>query len=37
MIIYTNVSNPLALKLLIVAKLAKKNVELKIVNLNGKY
>lgn len=34
MIIYTNVSNPLALKLLIVAKLAKKNVELKIVNLN---
>lgn len=34
MIIYTNASNPLALKLLVVAKLAKKNVDLKIVNLN---
>jgi methionyl-tRNA synthetase len=37
MIIYVNEGNPLGLKLLIAAKLAKKDVEFKIVSLNGKY
>lgn len=36
MIIYTNEGNPLGLKLLLVAKFAKKDVQLKIVTLNGK-
>lgn len=35
MIIYTNEGNPQALKLLICAKTAKKEVTLKIVSLNG--
>lgn len=36
MIIYTNEGNPLGLKLLLVAKFAKKDVQVKIVSLNGK-
>lgn len=36
MIIYTNEGNPLGLKLLLVAKFAKKIVQIKTVTLNGK-
>lgn len=36
MIIYTNEGNPLGLKLLLVARFAKKDVQVKIVSLNGK-
>jgi Glutathione S-transferase, N-terminal domain len=35
MIIYTNEGNPLGLKLLLVAKFAKKDVQIKFVTLNG--
>lgn len=35
MIIYTNEGNPLGLKLLLVAKFAKKDVQIKVTNLNG--
>lgn len=35
MIIYTNEGNPLGLKLLLVAKFAKKDVQVKITTLNG--
>lgn len=34
--IYTNEGNPLGLKLLLAAKFAKKDVQIKIVTLNGK-
>lgn len=36
MIIYTNEGNPLGLKLLAIAKFAKKDVEVKITTLAGK-
>jgi methionyl-tRNA synthetase len=35
MIIYTNEGNPLGLKLLLAAKLAKKDLQVKVVTLNG--
>lgn len=37
MIIYTNEGNPLGLKLLLVAKFAKKDVQVKTTNLNGEH
>lgn len=37
MIIYTNEGNPFGLELLILAKLAKKDVTVKTVNLNGEW
>lgn len=37
MIIYTNPGNPFGLKLLICAKFAKKEVQVKTVSINGKY
>lgn len=36
MIIYTNAGNPFGLKLLICAKFAKKDVQVKTIALNGK-
>lgn len=36
MIIYTNEGNPLGLKLLAIAKFAKKDVQVKITTLTGK-
>ena len=35
MIIYTNEGNPLGLKLVAAAKFAKKDVQIKVVTLNG--
>lgn len=37
MIIYTNEGNPFGLELLILAKVAKKDVTVKTVNLNGEW
>lgn len=36
MIIYTNEGNPLGLQLLMLAKFAKRTVQVQLVNLNGK-
>lgn len=36
MIIYTNEGNPLGLKLVLAAKFAKKNLQVKVVTLSGK-
>lgn len=36
MIIYTNEGNPLGLQLLMLAKFAKRAVQVQLVNLNGK-
>lgn len=36
MIIYTNAGNPFTLQVLMLAKFAKRTVQLQLVNLNGK-